>query len=302
MKINKVHIGLRTIKSAVAALISMMIVDIYGNSVGKYVFAVMGAMQVTQKTIKQSLDACLTQAVGVTYGAIIGLLLLNSPLPPFIAAALGIIILVTTYNTFNIKYPPIMPCVVITSICTVQSAQPVTYALGRLIDTFIGLGVGLIINIYVFPYDNINVLRKTSESLDEEILKFLYDTFNKNGQKPCIGKARKYVNDLTSQIQTFANQWFLLDDRQHREDYELYKLLDKNVETLIAHMKAIDYMEILGKLDDVNIELLKQYGIEVDERETIASEEYNIVTNYHVNNLILIHQQISEILQKLNLK
>ena len=106
MKINKIHIGLRTIKSAIAAFIAMSIVDIYGTSVGKYMFAVMGAMQVTQKTIKQSLDACLTQAVGVTYGAIIGLLLLNSPLPPLIGAALGIVVLVTTSfsSTFKIPY------------------------------------------------------------------------------------------------------------------------------------------------------------------------------------------------------
>ena len=195
MKINKIRIGLRTIKSAVAALIAMAIVDIYGNSTGKYVFAVMGAMQVTQKTIKQSMDACLTQAIGVTYGAIVGLLLLNSPLPSFVAAALGVVILITTYNTFNIKYPPIMPCVVITSICTVQSAQPVTYALGRLTDTFIGLGVGLLINVYVFPYDNIKVLHKTAKNLDAEIMKFLNDTFNKNGNEPCIANARKYVKE-----------------------------------------------------------------------------------------------------------
>ena len=151
MKLNKPHIGLRTIKTALAAIIAMSIVSLYGTSNAKYMFAAMGAMQVTQKTIKESFDSCCLQFLGVSFGAIIGVLLLNSPLPNILSAGIGIVTLITVYNIFNIKFSPIMPCVVIVSICTIQADHPLTYAIGRLWDTAIGLGVGLVINISIFP-------------------------------------------------------------------------------------------------------------------------------------------------------
>lgn len=302
MKLKKIHIGLRTLKTALAAIIAMSIVSLYGSSNAKYMFAAMGAMQVTQKTIKQSFDACLTQFLGVSYGAVIGIILLNTPLPSVVAAGIGIIILITTYNTFNIKFPPTMPCVVITSICTIQSAQPIAYATGRLWDTTIGLMVGLVINTSIFPYDNINKLHDIAERLDDEILLFIKNTFDKNGEKATVLNAKKLVNDLAAQLTDFSNQWMLFRLKNHVNDFHLYQELDTKVQTLIAHMKAIHYMQHLGNLNEENKQALLKLGITIEDKETDDIEEYNVTTNYHVKRLLIIHQRIIDILKQIKLK
>ena len=71
-KLAKVHIGLRTIKTTVAIVIAMVIVDSYGASASKLIFAMLGAMAAVQPTFRDSLDSCYAQIVGVLFGAAAG--------------------------------------------------------------------------------------------------------------------------------------------------------------------------------------------------------------------------------------
>ena len=45
---RRFHVGLRTIKTAAAIIVSMVIVDQYGSSASKLIFAMLGAMYVVQ--------------------------------------------------------------------------------------------------------------------------------------------------------------------------------------------------------------------------------------------------------------
>ena len=69
------RIGMRTVKSAVAVMIAMAVVYFYGVTTSRIIFAVLGAMEAMQPTIKASLRSCLTQVTGVISGAVLGLLL-----------------------------------------------------------------------------------------------------------------------------------------------------------------------------------------------------------------------------------
>ena len=100
----QIHIGLRTIKTAVAVIISMIIVDSYGATTSKLVFAMLGAMAAVQPTFKESLESCLSQIIGVQIGSFFGILMRNLPIPNFIAAGIGIVIVITLYNTLHLRY------------------------------------------------------------------------------------------------------------------------------------------------------------------------------------------------------
>ena len=167
---KRVRIGLRTIKTAVAVVISMIIVDAYGATTSKLIFAMLGAMAAVQPTFKESLASCLTQIVGVIFGAVIGVLLLAFPIPPLVATGIGIILVITLYNALGIRFSPSLPCFIVVMLCTTPDIQPMTYSLGRVWDTAIGLGVGMLLNTLIFPYDNRSQIRATMESLDRELI------------------------------------------------------------------------------------------------------------------------------------
>ena len=91
-KKKRFSIGLRTLKTAAAVVISMVLVDAYGTTSSKLIFAMLGAMAAMEPTFKESLESCMTQAAGMFFGAVIGVLLLRLPVQPLAAAGIGIVI------------------------------------------------------------------------------------------------------------------------------------------------------------------------------------------------------------------
>ena len=58
------------------------------------------------------------------------------------------------------------------------------YALGRIWDSAIGLSVGMLINVLVFPYDNSKKIRAAVRNLDAELILFLEDIFDGDNHLP----------------------------------------------------------------------------------------------------------------------
>ena len=71
LKYKRIRIGLRTVKTAAAVIISMVIVTAYGASTASLIFAILGAMAAMETSFKASLEACLTQIIGMSLGALI---------------------------------------------------------------------------------------------------------------------------------------------------------------------------------------------------------------------------------------
>ena len=65
-----IRIGLRTIKSAIAVVIALWVVDQYGASGSKLIFALIGALSAMEPTFTKSVRSCLTQICGVIFGAV----------------------------------------------------------------------------------------------------------------------------------------------------------------------------------------------------------------------------------------
>ena len=114
----RLRIGLRTVKTAVAVIISMVLVDHVGTSASKLIFAMLGAMAAVQPTFKESVASCLTQIVGVLFGAVMGLLLRLLPGNHLIAVGIGIVLVITLYNSLRIPYSPSLSCFVVVMVCS----------------------------------------------------------------------------------------------------------------------------------------------------------------------------------------
>jgi uncharacterized membrane protein YgaE (UPF0421/DUF939 family) len=139
---SRFRLGLRTVKTAAAAVLAMVLVGLYGANESNVFFAIMGAMVVMEPTFNGSVEACLNQIVGVTFGAAMGLLLFALRLPPLVALGIGIVLVIVLYNGLKIRFSPTLACFMVVTLCIDPGLHPVTYALERLWDTAIGLVVG----------------------------------------------------------------------------------------------------------------------------------------------------------------
>lgn len=293
------HIGLRTLKTAVAVIISMLLVDIYGTTTSKLIFAMLGAMATVQPTFKESWESCLTQIVGVLFGAVLGVLLLYLPIPRLAVAGIGVVLVITLYNALHIRFAPGLPCLIVVILCTTPDIRPFEYALGRIWDSAIGLGVGMLINTLVFPYDNSRRIRETAESLDREVIAFLEDMFDGDDHLPDTEVMTAKVSDMAKQLTIFSNQRLFLKRKKQTANLELFRLCESKAKVLIARMEVLSRMDAPGTLSEENCRLLRECGANVTQQGTTQiTQERDVVINYHVRQILKIRSELLEALKK----
>ena len=297
-RLPKVHIGLRTVKTTAAIVISMIIVDYLGASASKLIFAMLGAMAAVQPTFKDSVDSCLAQIVGVLFGAVASIALLALPVPPLVATAIGMILVITLYNLLHIRYSPSLPCLIVVMMCTAPDVRPLAYALERIWDTTIGLGVGMVINTLVFPYDNSRQIRVTVESLDKELLIFLENMFDGDDILPDVDEMGKTVDAMYRQMRVFSNQKLLLHMKRQKEKIETFRQCERKVRELLARMEVLSQMGTPGRLSEENRQALEACGANIlDMRLLENATERDIVMNYHIRQVLRLRRELLDALK-----
>lgn len=299
-KPSKIKIGLRTLKTAAAVVISMAIVNIFGATTSKLTFAMLGAMAAMQPTFKESFESCLTQFLGVFFGALVSVVLIMTPIHPLVAAGIGIIIVITSYNAVHIDFSPSLACLIVVTLCTTPDIRPFEYAMGRFWDTAIGLGVGMAINTLIFPYDNSRRILDTIKSLEKELLLFLEDMFDGDEHLPNAEKAANTIEDMKEQLTIFSYQRRLLHPRHHRQYYEAYQTYEVKARQIVAHMEVLAQMGTPGTLNEKNFKQLQSAGAAIPEKqlESCTQTEKDIITNYHVSELLILRKELLSALKK----
>lgn len=296
----KIHIGLRTIKTAAAVILSMMIVESYGATTSKLVFAMLGAMAAVQPTFKESLVSCLTQIVGVLLGAAAGVLLMALRLPPLVATGVGIVLVITAYNALQIRFSPAIACLIVVTLCTTDEMKPMLYAVGRVWDTAIGMAVGMAINTLIFPYDNSNQIQSLVESLEQEVIRFLEDMFDGDDVLPDAQIMTSKIDAMAQQLKIFSNQRLVLRLRRQKLLLEQFRLCEGMARELLARMEVLSRMGKPGRLNDENRLRLKTIGAEIRDTRVLKNpQERDMVTNYHVRQILSLRAQMLEVLQQI---
>lgn len=295
----KIHIGLRTAKTTAAIVISMVIVDYLGTSASKLIFAMLGAMAAVQPTFKESWDSCLAQIVGVLFGSFTSIVLLMLPVPPLVATGIGMVLVITLYNALHIRYSPSLPCFIVVMMCTTPDILPLAYASERIWDTTIGLGIGMLINTLVFPYDNSRQIRSTVESLDKELIVFLEDMFDGDDILPDADEMSRKVDAMYRQMRVFSNQKLLLQLRRQQEKKETFYQCERKVRELLARLEVLSQMGRPGRLSNENRHALESCGANIKDRRPLDSVmERDVVMNYHIRQVLRLRRELLETLKK----
>lgn len=301
MKLKKprLSIGPRTVKTAIAVILSMLVAELLGATESEMIFAMLGAMAAVEPTFTDSVESSLTQIVGVIFGAAIGLLMQLISIPSLVACGIGIIIVITVYNALLLRFSPGLPCLIVVMLCIGAEERPVMYALERICNTAVGLFIGMAINMLVIPYDNSRQIRKTARSLDKELRTFLENTFDGDDILPDAEIVTRMIADMDRQLTIFSKQKLLWRLRRQQEELSRFRIFENKAHTLVAQMKVLSQMEKPGRLSNENRELLEALGANIqDARQIDTATDVDIVTNYHVSQILRLRTELMEILRK----
>ena len=295
----KLHIGLRTAKTTAAVILSMIIVNYWGTTDSKLIFAMLGAMAAVQPTFKASVESCVSQIVGVLFGACVGVLLRLIAMPPLVATGIGMVLVITLYNALGIRFSPSLSCFIVVMLCTAPDIQPMAYALGRIWDSAIGLGVGMLINTLVFPYDNSRQIRDTVESLDKEVIRFLEEMFDGDEHLPDSQAVSWQLDAMSRQLGIFSNQKLLMHLKHQKAQIEAFSTCQRKAKEMLARMEVLSCVERIGRLNEENRRRLIACGANIkDQRPLDAVQERDVVTNYHVAQILKLRRELLAALGK----
>lgn len=290
----KIPVGLRTIKTALAVILSLLAVQQYGASTAKVVFATIGAMSAVGPTFKSSVMACLTQICSVLVGAVLSICMMELQVPSMVAVGVGIVLLLWMYQYSHLKLLPVLPCLILVNICLNPDVEAVSYAIGRIWDTAIGLGIGMLINTLVFPYDNSRKIRQTMSGLDSDLIHFLEDMFDGDEVLPEAKELSKKINALEGQLVLFSEQRLFRRKRQKRE-LQTLRTCEDIARELLVELETLRNMERRGCLNQENRKALRSLGAQISEE--VQKEQWtqeDIVVNYHVGRVLHLRQELKK--------
>lgn len=300
---SRFHIGLRTVKTVVSVILAMIVVESYGTTTSRLIFAMLGAMAAVQPTFKESLEACISQIVGVIFGALAGLVLMQLPLHPLVATGIGMVLVITLYNALGIRFSPSLPCFIVVMLCVSPDIAPISYAFGRIWDSAIGLVIGMVINTLIFPYDNSRQIRSTAESLERELIHFLEDLFDGDDVMPDETKMLRKTDEIGMQLSVFRNQRLFLHLRRQEKELRSFESCEGKARELLARMVVLSQMGRPGRLSLENRKELELCGAMIrDNRRIDEPTEKDIVTNYHVRQILRLRQELLHELGDIHIK
>lgn len=297
LTLEKIHIGRRTIKTVAAVVIAMLVAEFCGSTSSKLIFAMMGAMEAVRPTFKESMEAVLSQFIGIVVGALAAVLLHTLPIPYVVSAGIGILIVIVFYNMLKLPYSPSLACFIVVMVCTTSDVHPLLYALGRIWDSSIGLAAGMLINVLVFPYDNSKKFRQAVQNLDEELILFLEDIFDGDNSLPDADIMEKKLADIAYQLSIFANQVLPFHKARQKEKLKLFRMCEGRARRLVSHLEVLCAMGVPGQLNDENLAKLRACGANIVEQPELSEwTDKDTITNYHVAQILALRKELLSII------
>lgn len=289
-------VGLRTLKTAVAVALSILMVERYGTSADELLFGVMGAFSAMEPTFKASVRSSIAQITSVIIGVLLSLTMRALDVPGVVAAAIGIILIMAMYQLMHRKSSPVLPCLILVTICTQPQLSAVTYGAERIWNTALGLGVGMLINMLVFPYDTSKKSQQIMISLDEDLIHFLQDRFGCDDHLPETEEMERKVESLQRQLAIFADQRLLRRRRQKRMLARLQRC-EETARALLLEVETLRSIEYIARLNQENRAALRALGANI--AEEVPQNRFSVedlVVNYHVSRALELRQQLKDAL------
>jgi hypothetical protein len=155
----------------------------------------------------------------------------------------------------------------------------------------------MLINTLVFPYDNSSQIRTIVIGLDKTVIRFLEDMFDGDDILPDAAKMEKIITEMSRQLSIFANQRLALHLKRQKSEIEIFRSCEGKARELLARMEVLSRMEQPGRLNDENRRKLEKCGAVIrDQRPLNAVTERDVVTNYHVRQILKLRRELLQAL------
>lgn len=292
-KFKKLKVGLRTIKTAFAVSLSMFIVELL--NLQSPLFAGIGAVSSMQSSVSESLISGKNRILGTIVGAIIGLIFSMFLTKNYFILAIGIIFTISINNYFGWNKSLQLACYVYMGTFLKDPDERSSYAIYRLLSTFVGIGVGTLINYFVAAPDIKKIFGQQKEEIYQtaKSLVFTLVTTNKEVE---LEELKTELYDLEQSFDIYKQE--LNYDFSHKKIPKSSIEIIRMIEEISADLNTIIYLDMKPVLNEENGLLFERIYNEDYTLIQREKDKKDIIYNYHINrtlnNLIEIESLLED--------
>lgn len=286
-------IGMRTLKTALVVIISYFVSSILNDELS---FALIYAAVICVETsVVSSFKIGYNRVLGTVVGGVIGLIMTYLPVYGGLTMAVGVVITILFCNLLDIKKATgIAITLVIIIVIGSSDTTPAVYAMQRTLDTVIGIVIATIVNLLIYPPDQMIRVRDSFHKYRETARHVVGDVilYGISDGLDILG------NQLDSFKDTFngLNKELSILRKYDKEEYEYYALMVEASEKVFIYAEATALSEGNVKMTkDNHQKLYKLLSLEVFQTEFVnldSSTREELIYNYNLAKLISALEKI----------
>ena len=293
-----ISLGTRVVKTAIAVSLSVFLIRFFTTDDLSVFYAGFGALIAMDTTFSNSLRQGLTQLIGVLAGTVMGYLsvLLFPSMTPAWMAGLGVLLLIVLCNALKLSFSASLSCIIFLSACLTPTDDIVRDSLFRLRDSSLGIGIALVVNALIRPYNNKKRILALLGRLRAQIPGDIEQIVVKE-QFPDLQESVAILRQLDRELNLYHSQHFF--HRKH-DDEALLRGCYQLAQRMLQEMEAICGMDCLGDLAMENAAVMQELGMELPEAGLPGrkcTRHDTIVMNYHLDKLLSAYQYLGELMK-----
>jgi len=278
-------IGMRNIKTAISVFLCMIILNSFQNTSSFY--ACIAAVITMQGTVHGSFTSGKSRMVGTIIGATCGLVLVIISPSNIFLTTLGIIFVIYSLCFFEEKDSISIACVVFLAIMiNINQDSALIYSLKRVVETFLGISIAVLVNYLIFPPKYLDKIQKHSKVLIDNIFIMSKDVLNFNTHAN-ISSINAQISKLQKSLDSYSSE-IKRGESKENNLLKFNKLIETS-KTAYNHLITLTSLSLspsncyINKNNYAKInELFDENVFNVD----YISNDLNIVFNFHVESLL----------------
>ena len=287
MKLNKP--GMRNIKTGIGVMLCILVG--YFNIIDKTFFAAVACIVCMQTTVKSSLIVGLNRLKGTFIGGVVGFLfVLIRPGNP-ILACLGIITTIYICNILKVNSSITIACVVFCAIMiNIGSESPLEYSVHRIIDTSIGVIIGVSVNYFICRPNYLKRIYNEIRIIESKAIELLKEEIEK-GAHANISPLKVEITKLEGLYKNYLDELeYSIEENNNKEINETIK----RCKQIYLHLQVLENMKYKCYLDEETyiktVDLCDGLDGYVEVKNDISP-----VYNYHIKMIIENINEIHEV-------
>jgi len=285
LDIKKYKIGMRTFKTGLAVALSVFISELFNLKSPNLV--AIAAIVSMQSSVNESFIAGKNRMLGTFIGAIVGLVFSFLLPHNYFFLGLGIIVVIHIHHLLDWKQSLSLSAIVFVAIFLYQEDYRFDYAAHRLLDTFIGIIVSMLINYFIATPDNKKsfvFIKNNIYALIKHLIYYVITDVDKMREDFFIEELEEYTHTLDA----LKNE--LSKDSSHSSSAKSASHIVELLERVEVNLATLVELDIVPILNEDNIKLFNQLYSKEEYFEAYRPPERNftdmdIIYNYHANKI-----------------